>query len=72
MATMKNKSVGFNMDDPAERDLYAWCDSKENFSKYVNQLISRDKKRSSSETGSNQQVLTNLQTPGSAKSFKQK
>lgn len=45
MATMKSKSISFNIDDPAEKDLYAWCTAQKNFSGYTKELIATDKKK---------------------------
>jgi len=42
MATMKTKSVGFNVDDEKERLLYEWAASQPNFSEYVRQLMRQD------------------------------
>jgi hypothetical protein len=50
MATMKTKSVGFNIEDQSEKDLLAWSDAKKNFSGYVKELIAADKKKRSIST----------------------
>lgn len=42
MATMKTKSVGFNIDDVQERQLFDYAVTKQNFSGYVKELIAAD------------------------------
>lgn len=52
MATMKNKSVGFNIDDPDELDLFKWANAQPNFAKYVKDLMAKDKKGNSASSES--------------------
>lgn len=42
MATMKTKSVGFNIDCQEERKQFEYACMKSNFSRYVKDLIGRD------------------------------
>lgn len=41
--TMKTRGVAFNLDDPAQADLYTYTKNFKNFSAYVKGLIERDK-----------------------------
>lgn len=45
MATMKSKSISFNVDDPAEKALYEWSLKLDNFSGHVKSLLTQDKKK---------------------------
>lgn len=42
MAMMRNRSVGFNMDDATQRALYELAGQQKNFSEYVRLLMIRD------------------------------
>lgn len=45
MATMKSKSISYNIDLPEEKDLFVWSNAQKNFSGYVKELIAADKKK---------------------------
>lgn len=45
MATMKSKTVGFNIDSAEERALLDHANKQKNFSEYVRQLMSQDIQR---------------------------
>lgn len=41
--SMKTRGVAFNLDDPAQADLYKYTQEFKNFSAYVKGLIERDR-----------------------------
>ena len=42
LATMKNKAVGFNLENEHDRKLFEYANTKGNFAGYIKHLIERD------------------------------
>lgn len=65
MATMKNHSFGFNIDDPEQNQVHLWCEQlkrKKQLSEYIRRLIADDlknRKKTPTSSGSGVKAVIN-------------
>lgn len=63
MATMKSKTVGFNIDNEEERALLEYSNKQKNFSEYVRQLILQDIQRKKARSVPSQSQGISIRIP---------
>jgi hypothetical protein len=57
--SMKTRGVAFNLEDPAQADLYKYTQEFKNFSAYIKNLIERDRAQRKPAPAPAQKIISN-------------